>query len=55
VLDLIACKHSNAISALSVIILPGIKALWLGEIMSCNAFGHYLITDIAQAYGPEII
>jgi hypothetical protein len=34
--ELMACMHSKAINALSVIILPGIKALWLGEMISCS-------------------
>jgi hypothetical protein len=34
--ELIACRHSKAISALSVMSLPGIKAFWFGEIISSN-------------------
>ena len=29
-----ACRHSKAMMALSVIILPGTKVFWLGEIIS---------------------
>jgi hypothetical protein len=40
---LIACRHSNAISALSVTNLLGIKTLYIGEMISCNK-GRSLLT-----------